>query len=633
MPYRVVVIGAGFGGIGMAIALKQAGIDDFVVLDRADDLGGTWRDNSYPGLTCDVPSQLYSFSFRPWRWSRRFPPREEILAYLHALVAERGLGPHLRFGCGVAAAEFDERRAVWNLTLDDGGTLQATAVVCAVGQLGRPALPDIAGRDGFAGPSWHSARWNHDVDLAGRRVAVVGTGASAIQFVPEIAKVAGHVDVYQRSAPYVLPKADRPYRDAEQALYDRLPVVRKADRLRIFLYGELLTSGFVLSPKLLAGPMQMWRRQLRTQIADPELRAKCVPDYVMGCKRVVFSNDWYPALARPNVELVTDPIERIVPDGVVTADGTTRAADVIIYGTGFKAVEFLAPMRVTGLDGSRLQEAWRDGAQAYLGITVSGFPNFFMLYGPNTNLGGNSIIYMLEGQIGYVLGRDPGARGRAPGLARRAPRRAGRVQRLGPDRPAARRCGRAAVIAGTRRPPGATPTTGPTIRSCTGTGSGASTSPRTGSCRSSRSWPDRRRRQRGMTARRARRGLRVPPAVMRLGVRQLGRRCLDPALPWPVQRTRLDQLTRTALLPRGTTVAEQTIGGVRAEVVSARGAGFAADGGPLSRRRLLHGLGAHGPVVGGAPERPDGLPGRAARVPPGPRASPSGGTAGRPRGR
>ena len=404
MPYRVVVVGAGFGGIGMAIALKQAGIEDFVVLDKADDLGGTWRDNSYPGLCCDVPSQLYSYSFRPWRWSRRFPPREEILAYLHALVAERGLGPHLRFGCGVAAAEFDESLGAWNLTLDDGGTLQATAVVSAVGQLGRPALPDVPGRDEFDGPWWHSARWNHDVDLAGRRVAVVGTGASAIQFVPEIAKLAGHVDVYQRTAPYVLPKADRPYGETEQALYDRLPVVRKADRLRTFLYGELLTSGFVLSPKLLAGPMQMWRHQLRTQIDDPELRARCVPDYVMGCKRVVFSNDWYPALARPNVDLVTDQIVRIVPHGVFTADGTSRAADVIIYATGFEATRFLAPMRVSGLGGRRLEQAWRDGAQAYLGISVSGFPNLFILYGPNTNLGGNSIIYMLEGQVGYVLG-------------------------------------------------------------------------------------------------------------------------------------------------------------------------------------------------------------------------------------
>src|ERR1700728_2142380 len=384
MPYRVAVIGAGFGGIGMAIALRKAGIKDFIVLDRADDIGGTWRDNTYPGLCCDVPSHLYSFSFRPWRWSRRFPPREEILGYMRALVAENGLGPHLRLGRGVVAAAFDEHSSICNLTLDDGSTVQAAALVSAVGQLGRPALPDIPGRDEFAGPSWHSARWNHDVHLAGLRGAGVATGASPIQFVPEIAKTAGHVDVYQRTPPYVLPKNDRSYRDAEQTMYDRLAVARKADRLRIFLYGELLTSGFVLSPKLLAAPMQMWRLQLRTQIPDAGLRAKCVPDYVMGCKRVVFSNDWYPALARPNVELVTDQIERIVPEGLVTADGTTRAADVIIYGTGFKSLELLAPMQVSGRAGRDLQEAWPGGAQAYLG--------------------GNSIIYMLESQIGYVLG-------------------------------------------------------------------------------------------------------------------------------------------------------------------------------------------------------------------------------------
>jgi cation diffusion facilitator CzcD-associated flavoprotein CzcO len=419
-PYRVAIIGAGFGGIGMALALERAGIQDYLVLDRAGELGGTWRDNTYPGLACDVPSNLYSFSFRPGRWSSRFPPREEILGYLRALAEERGLGPRLRLGSGVAAAEFDERRAHWNLTLEDGGTLQATAVVSAVGQLNRPALPEIAGRDDFTGPSWHSARWNHDVDLSGRQVAVVGTGASAIQFVPEVAKTAGHVDVYQRSAPYVLPKSDHLYGPAQQALFDRFPVVRKADRLRIFLYGELLTSGFVLSPKLLAAPMAMWRHQLRV-ITDPELRAKCVPGHVMGCKRVLFSNDWYPALTRPNVELVTDPIERIVPGAVVTGNGTvtgngaSRPADVIIYGTGFQTLDFLAPMSVTGLRGRRLDETWRDGAEAYLGITVSGFPNFFMLYGPNTNLGGNSIIYMLEGQIRYVLGALQALDGEGPG--------------------------------------------------------------------------------------------------------------------------------------------------------------------------------------------------------------------------
>ncbi|MBO0802668.1 MAG: NAD(P)/FAD-dependent oxidoreductase [Nocardiopsaceae bacterium] len=388
----------------MAIALKKAGIDDFVVLERASDLGGTWRDNSYPGLTCDIPSQLYSFSFRSWRWSRRFPARDEILDYLRALAAEHGLEPHLRFGSEVAAAEFDEGSAAWTLTLAAGGTITATAVVCAAGQLGRPAFPDIPGREAFAGPSWHSARWDHGTDLAGRRVAVIGTGASAIQFVPEIAKIAGHVDVYQRSAPYVLPKSDRPYRKAELDLFDRAPLARKAERLRIFAYGELLTTGIAISPKFLAVPMALWRRHLRAQVPDPALRAKCVPGYVLGCKRVAFSNDWYPALARPNVNLVTHHAERIVANGVVASDGITRPADVIIYGTGFRTTEFLAPMSVTGLGGQRLHQAWRDGAQAYLGITVSGFPNFFLLYGPNTNLGANSILYMLEGQIRYVIG-------------------------------------------------------------------------------------------------------------------------------------------------------------------------------------------------------------------------------------
>jgi cation diffusion facilitator CzcD-associated flavoprotein CzcO len=400
-PYRVAIIGAGFGGLGMALALRRAGISDFIIVDQADGLGGTWRDNVYPGAACDVPCHLYSFSFRPGRWSRRFPPQPEILGYLRALADEHRLGPQLRFGAGVTAAEFDAGRALWTLTLSDGETIRATSVVCAVGQLNRPALPGIPGRADFAGPSWHSARWDHGTDLAGKRVAVIGTGASAIQFVPEIARTAAHVDVYQRTPPYVLPKSDGPYTPARQEAFQRLPVVRKADRLRIFLYGELLTSGFVLSPKFLAAPMQLWRRQLQV-ITDPQLRDKCIPDYVMGCKRVLFSNDWYPTLSRPHVDLVTDPIERIAAGGVVTAGGVTRPADAIVYGTGFRTLDFLAPMSVTGLAGRRLQDEWRDGAQAYLGISVSGFPNFFILYGPSTNLGGNSIIYMLEGQINYV---------------------------------------------------------------------------------------------------------------------------------------------------------------------------------------------------------------------------------------
>ncbi len=401
--YRVVIVGAGFGGLGMAMALRGAGIHDFLVLDGADDLGGTWRDNTYPGAACDVPSQLYSYSFRPERWSRRFPTQKETLAYLRSVAQEHGLGPHLRFNARVASAEFDERQATWDIKLEDGETVRAQALVSAVGQLNRPAWPDIAGREDFAGPSWHSARWDHRVDLAGKRVAVIGTGASAIQFVPEVAKVAAHVDIYQRSAPYILPKPDRPYRDSEQNFYARFPVVRKAERLRTFLYGELLTSGFVLSQKLLAAPMQMWRKHLDAQVTDPKLRMRCIPDYVMGCKRVLFSNDWYPTLSRPNVELVTRPIAAITADGVISGKAKLRPADVIIYGTGFQTLDFLAPMSVTGTGGRELREVWQRGAQAYLGISVSGFPNFFMLYGPNTNLGGNSIIYMLEGQIGYAL--------------------------------------------------------------------------------------------------------------------------------------------------------------------------------------------------------------------------------------
>ena len=399
--HEVAIVGAGFGGLGMAIRLRRSG-RRFVVLEKADRVGGTWRENTYPGAGCDVPSHLYSFSFHPGRWARRYAGQAEILRYLEELAEAHGLGPHLRFGAEVRSAEFDEDTGAWRLVTGDGRALTAGAVVSSVGQLNRPALAEIPGRERFLGPSWHTAHWHHDCPLDGRRVAVIGTGASAIQVVPEIAPRAGRLHVFQRSAPYVIPKPDRPYGRLARALFARVPLLRRADRLRIYLLGELLAAALVGSPALRRTLESRWRSFMESQVADPELRARCTPDYVVGCKRILFSNDWYPALQRPSVELVTEPVTAITEHGVRTADGAEREVDAIVHATGFQATGFLQPMRVTGLGGRDLHEAWRDGAEAYRGVVVSGFPNFFMLYGPNTNLGSNSIIYMLEAQIGYV---------------------------------------------------------------------------------------------------------------------------------------------------------------------------------------------------------------------------------------
>jgi len=400
--HDVAIIGAGFGGLGMAIRLARRSSARFVVLEQADRVGGTWRENTYPGAGCDVPSHLYSFSFHSGSWPRRFAGQADILRYLEDLVRAYGLAPHLRLGAEVRSAAFDEAEGVWRVTLADGSVISARAVVSSVGQLNRPAPPDIPGHERFHGPSWHTARWRHDCPLEGRRVAVVGTGASAIQVVPELAGRVDRLHVFQRSAPYVIPKPDREYGPLARALYGHVPLARRADRLRIYLYGELLGAALVASPSLRRTLETRWRTFMESQVADPELRARVTPDYVVGCKRILFSNDWYPALQLPSVELVTDAVAEITEAGVRTADGAEREVDAIVYATGFRATGFLQPMRVTGLGGRDLHEAWRDGAQAYRGVVVSGFPNFFMLYGPNTNLGSNSIIYMLEAQIGYV---------------------------------------------------------------------------------------------------------------------------------------------------------------------------------------------------------------------------------------
>ncbi|MCW2902753.1 MAG: FAD-dependent pyridine nucleotide-disulfide oxidoreductase [Streptosporangiaceae bacterium] len=401
-PHSVVIIGAGFAGVGMAIRLKQAGVRDLVVLEKALEVGGTWRDNTYPGAACDVPSHLYSYSFAPKTdWSRRYPVQEEILGYVRDCAERYGVTPHIRFGTEVRGAAFEEETGLWRIRTT-AGELASRVLISACGQLSRPATPRIDGRDSFAGTSFHSAHWDHDCDLTGKRVAVVGTGASAIQFVPPVAEVAEQLHVFQRSAPYVLDKPDRPYTAWEKLALRRVPALRTLSRAKTYVRLESRALAFVRYPRLFQQPAKAFRRRLAGQVADPGLRRALLPDYPMGCKRILLSGDYYPALARSSVELVTDPIERITPAGVVTRDGTERRVDVIIYGTGFQAGDFLAPMRITGRGGQDLDAAWRDGAEAYLGITVSGFPNLFLLYGPNTNLSHSSIIYMLESQIRYI---------------------------------------------------------------------------------------------------------------------------------------------------------------------------------------------------------------------------------------
>lgn len=400
----VAIVGAGFSGLGMAIQLKRAGFDSLTILEKAGDVGGVWRENTYPGATCDVPSHLYSYSFEPnHSWSRVFSPQPEILNYLQGCVRKYGLTESLRLGAEVTGAEFDRDAGRWRIAISTGETVEADVLVTACGQLSRPAYPQIPGLDSFAGRQFHSARWEHDFDLAGKRVAVIGTGASAIQFVPAIAPEVTKLYVFQRSAPVVIPKKDRPYRRWEKALFRRLPFAQSLHRLWIWLIFEIFVAAFNRIRRLMSIIRRMFERQLAEQVADPALRSALTPDYEIGCKRILISSEYYAALTRPNVELVTDPVREVTPAGVRTEDGAEREVDAIILGTGFLTNEFLAPIEVRGLAGRDLNEAWRDGAEAYLGITVAGFPNFFILYGPNTNLGSGSIIYMLESQFRYVV--------------------------------------------------------------------------------------------------------------------------------------------------------------------------------------------------------------------------------------
>lgn len=399
----IAIIGTGFSGLCAAIQLKRDGFENITIFERGDDVGGVWRENTYPGAACDVFWQLYSFSFeRGTGFTCPYPEQPEILEYQRHCARKYDIYPHIRFNTAVEAADFDDASGSWNLITDDGNSHDFDVVISGVGQLSRPGWPTIEGMDSFAGHSFHSAEWDHDYDLGGKRVAVIGTGASAIQFIPRIAPEVAHMDVFQRSAPYLLPRFQREYGPINRWLFRTFPQYRDIFRVSIRWLGDLFASAFHNQSRL-SRLLHGWSRlHLKHQVKDPELREKLTPDYPIGCKRVLFASEYFPALTRDNVNLITTAIERITENGVVTADGVEHEVDTIIYGTGFKATEFLAPMTICGRNGRSLADRWAQGAEAYLGITVDDFPNLFLCYGPNTNLGGNSIIYMIECQVEYI---------------------------------------------------------------------------------------------------------------------------------------------------------------------------------------------------------------------------------------
>ena len=400
----IAIVGAGFSGLGMAIRLLQEGREDFVVLERGDDVGGTWWFNTYPGCACDVPSHLYSFSFAPNPdWSQTYSPQSEIRDYLRRCADEFGIRPKIRLGCEVVGAAWDPEAQQWRISTSDG-ELRSRVLVSAAGPLVEPKVPDLPGLERFEGATFHTARWNHDYDLRGKRVAAVGTGASAIQFVPEIQPVVDRLHVFQRTPPWVVPHSNRPITRFERWLYRRVPAAQRLARAVTYLFREPLVLGFVKHPRLMRAVERVARRHIRRQVPDPELRAKVTPSYTIGCKRILPSNRWYPALGKPNVELLTESIVEVRPRSVVTAGGDEREVDAIIFGTGFHVTDIPMANVVRGADGRTLAEVWRGSPSAYLGTAVAGFPNLFFLLGPNTGLGHNSMVYMLESQLAYVLG-------------------------------------------------------------------------------------------------------------------------------------------------------------------------------------------------------------------------------------
>ena len=403
MEVEVAVVGSGFSGLGMAIRMRQAGITDFVVLERTDDVGGTWHVNTYPGCGCDVPSNLYSFSFAPNPdWTNTYSRQPEIGAYLRRCADELGVRPHIRTETLVTGAAWDDEAARWDVETTTG-TVRARVLVTAAGPLFEPKALELPGLERFAGRVFHSARWDHDYDLAGKRVAVIGTGASAIQFVPEIAPEVEQLHVFQRTAPWVMPHPSRPTTKLERWLFRRVPALQRLARAGVYAGRESFVLGFVKHPKLMGLAERIARTHIRKQVPDDELRRRVTPDYTIGCKRILPSNKWYPALGRDNVELVSDGVAEVREHSVLTAAGEEIEVDAIIFGTGFRVTDMPVAKAVRGRDGRTLDDVWQGSPRAHLGTAIPGFPNLFMLLGPNTGLGHGSMVYMIESQVAYVM--------------------------------------------------------------------------------------------------------------------------------------------------------------------------------------------------------------------------------------
>ena len=399
----ILIVGAGFSGLGTAIRLRQEGYTDFVVVERGDDVGGTWHFNTYPGCGCDVPSHLYSFSFAPNAdWSRTYSRQPEIRDYLHRTADQYGVRPHVRYNTAVESAVWDEEAGRWRVQTS-AGEYSARMLVPGMGPLAEPRIPDIEGLEDFKGDVMHSARWDHSVDLKGKQVASIGTGASAIQYVPSIQPEVEQLHVFQRTPPWIMPHTDRPTKAWERRLYGAFPKLEKVVRGGVYAGRELLVFGFVKQPKLMGFVEKIARKHIERSVPDPELRKKVTPDYTIGCKRILPSNRWYPALAKDNVELVTEGVVKATPTGVIDAAGVEREADVIVFGTGFHVADMPVGGAVTGRGGKTLDEVWQGSPNAYLGTSIPGFPNLFLLLGPNTGLGHSSMIYMIESQIEHVI--------------------------------------------------------------------------------------------------------------------------------------------------------------------------------------------------------------------------------------